>query len=205
MDEMKRTITYGGRTYVLRLDRLTMDEAAFFLARFTLKERSASFRRFRRKHDFTLAEAALLAGFNKSTLSRYEKGTLDLKVESMYQVLQLIFDVDSARENIEKYVAGCDKLRKKKPDFDKVIGPDFAPPPEIKARNTWICDAVKRQVLSRRQTEPHQALMQDLQKEISSLKARIERLTDLLGLETKLALTRAECEEVRRRVIEEKI
>jgi transcriptional regulator with XRE-family HTH domain len=164
-----------------------LENAAKTLERFSFKERSAYLRKFRRQQGLSLSDVASLARLNKSTLSRYERGSMDLKVETFARLQDVFVEVLREREILDRHVASVKRARLKHPDFDEVIGAlpakrnpkvvhfahaivSLVPPKSPKEFKTWIAEQV-REGVERRRTGAVQEWLAD---RLEQMKARLK-------------------------------
>jgi len=175
-----------------------LEDAGAILKRYSLEERSAYLRKFRRREGLSLSDIASLAGLNKSTLSRYERGLTDLKVETYSRLEDAFDEIAKAHAIVERYVERVEKTRKEKPDWDEVVGrlaspwSRLVPPQDRKALKKWISDSVRHRIRRHKDMK-----IVELAAEIGALKKRLAFLEDLLNLETAAAVSKSEADEVR--------
>lgn len=195
----------------MNVARSDLDRAAELLEQFSLSDRSAMLRKFRKRHGLTLAEIALLAELNKSTLSRYEREQTDLKLATFSRLEITMREIERARDVVDDYVRAAEDMRGKSSarklhvkssparDTSGTLAA-LVPPRDAKNLKVWIADRIKLHVGFKREQDSIARLTQEYRDQIKEYEDRIQELRDLLRLETEAALKDSERDEKREQI-----
>src|SRR5271166_1853477 len=129
---------------------LDLNEAAEHMRLYNLKERGQQLRKYRREWGIDLDYVARLAGLTKSTLSKFERGRNDLRVETYARLLDAVEQIGEARAEVLEFELRVTRPPKKgEPgvlvpvtDLMRVL-PSFR---NAEERKTWIANETKDQI-----------------------------------------------------------
>lgn len=196
---------------------LDLNKAAGHMRQVTLKERGKQLRKFRKEIGMDMVSLALLVGLNQSTISKFERGLNEMRVETYARLLQAMDYVEGYRKTLIGYIeqdianhppakgVPLSKLATftSTEDYLNYMGSPFGQMSE-KERNKWITERTRDRFAQKIQPSEYEAQLTaqiaEHQKEIANLLRQIAQLRDLLNLETEIALKTSEAESLREKI-----
>ena len=182
--------------FSLEQSMLDLNEAAEHMRLYSLKERGKQLRKYRRLWGMDLDYVARLSGLTKSTLSKFERGLNDLRVDTYARVLDAIEQIGETHNEVFSYVVRVKKAREdaKRTGMTRLSALahpvfDYYSDDEQKE---WIANETKNQIDRRRTQSFSETMKERYEAKIAEYEDRIAQLRDLLQLETEVALKASE-------------
>jgi transcriptional regulator with XRE-family HTH domain len=178
---------------------LDLNEAAEHMRLYTLKQRGRQLRKYRREWGIDIDYVARVAELSKSTLSRFERGLNDVKVETYARILAVIEQIGEARAEVLEFLVRLETARKEGKELLAALA--YSPVPDnAEERKTWIAEETKKQIERRERQSFSESMKERYEAQIAELEKRIAELRDLLQLETQAALKESERDELREKI-----
>jgi len=167
----------------------------------SLKKRGRVVRQFRRVTGLDIDFVARLAGLTKSTLSKFERGRNDLRVDTYARLLDAIARIREENAQVHEHVGRIRAARAGGWSLvSELSGWGSVPLKNPKETKEWIADRTKSQLERREKQSFSSTMSQRYEEEIADLERRIAELHDLLQLETEAAVKASEAESLREKI-----
>jgi transcriptional regulator with XRE-family HTH domain len=178
------------------------------MRQYSLKQRGKELRKIRRLWGIDLDYVARQAGLTKSTLSKFERGRNDLRVDTYARLLDAVEQIGEIRAEVLDYVIRVKTAREEAREKAKKTGgvplsnlfaTQFENYGEEELRE-WIANETKNQLELNKVRSFSDKIKQGYEMEIELLQGRIAELRDLLQLETEAAVKASEADSLREKI-----